>query len=507
MKIQFLLKNTGMHERLGIMSLSSILKQHGHVVQLILTEELSADECVARIREFEPQILAYSIMTGEHKYHIDYNNMIRSHYTALSIFGGPHPTFKPDMIENSNVDAICRGEGDIYFLELVNRIEQNQYFYNTPNFWFKKPNGNIVRNEIGPLVENLDNLPFPDRKLLYDADPSLRSRGSKLFMTMRGCPYQCTYCFNHVYNKMVNGKGKILRYRSVDNVIAEIKAVKENYFLDRVDIEDDTFQLKSKGWLEEFAEKFLKEIGLPLTCNVRANLVSDKTGNLLKKMNCRNVWLGVECGNNEIAHKILKRNITNDQLTDACKILHKYKIKIMTQNLVGLPVDNPLEVDLQTLDFNISLKPDFGWSSILYPYPGTELGQLAVQKGMFGDDFDKIGVSNKTDSSLNFGDLKLKRKIVNLHKLFGIIVQFPFLRPLTSLLISLPFTRLYTWIFFAFYGYKTLRQSSFRGIVKSMKHYILFYFKYVTHLEKHTMFGRSSQDQHYPTPNAKITKR
>ena len=488
MKIQFLLKNTGMHERLGIMTLSSILKQHGHIVKLLLTGELTEEECVAHVKDFEPHILAYSIMTGEHKYHIDLNQMIKNHYNCFSVFGGPHPTFKPDMIEKHNVDAICRGEGDIYFLQLVKRIEQGKDFYDIPNFWFQKPNGCIIKNGIGLLVENLDELPFPDRELMYHADLALRARGSKLFMSMRGCPYQCTYCFNYVYNNMTKDKGKILRYRSVDSLISEIKDVKEHYFLDRVFIDDDTFLLKPKGWFEEFAEKYPKEIGIPITCNIRANLVDDSIGKLLKQVNCRNVNMGVECGNNEVAIQVLRRNLSNDQIIKACPTLHAHKIKIMTQNLIGLPVDNPLEVDLETLDFNITLKPDFAWSSLLYPYPGTELGRLAVHKGMFNSDFENVSVSNKTDSALNFGDEKLKRKIVNLHKLFGIIVQFPFLRSLTSFLIALPLTHFYTWVFFAFYGYKILRQSSVIGILKTMRHYMVFYFGYVSRLEKGTVF-------------------
>jgi radical SAM superfamily enzyme YgiQ (UPF0313 family) len=486
-----------MHERLGIMTLSSILRKNGHIVELLLTEELSEEDCVAKVKEFEPHILAYSIMTGEHNYHINLNQMVRHHYNCFSVFGGPHPTFKPDMINKTNVNAICRGEGDIYFLQLIERMEKGKDFFNIPNFWFKKPNGQIIRNKMGLLVENLDEFPFPDRELIYNADPALLSKGSKMFMSMRGCPYRCTYCFNHSYNEMTDGKGKLLRYRSVDHLIAEIKEVRESFFLDRVHIYDDTFLLKPKGWLEKFSEKFPKEIGLPLTCNVRANLISDNTGKLLKQMDCQNVCMGVESGNNRIATKILKRNISKAQIANACKILHKYKIKIITQNLKGLPVDDPLRVDLQTLDFNIKLKPDFGWSSIFYPYPGTELGQLAINKGMFDADFEKIKVSNKSDSNLNFGDLKLKRKIVNLHKLFGIIVQFPFLRPLTSLLISLPLTRFYTWVFFAFYGYKVLRQSSKQGIFKAIRHYLPFYVKYVTRLEKSTVFSNFSRKRSF----------
>jgi hypothetical protein len=95
---------------------------------------------------------------------------------------------------------------------------------------------------------------------------------------------------------------------------------------------------------------------------------------------------------------------------------------------------------------------------------------------------------------MKLGNKKLNRKINNLHKLMGVIVQFPFLRPLTNFLISLPITFFYNWIYFAFYGYKFLRQSSFKGIVKNFGHYLIFYFKYVSRIEKKTKFKNRSSN-------------
>ena len=162
----------------------------------------------------------------------------------------------------------------------------------------------------------------------------------------------------------------------------------------------------------------------------------------------------------------------------------------MTQNLIGLPVDNPLEVDFETLDLNIRIKPFFGWSSILYPYPETEIGKLAVAKGMFDANFDKIHVSNKTSSALDFGDETLKRRLVNLHKLFPIIVQFPFLRPATMFLISLPLAKFYTWLFFAFYGVKMLSEVGVMTSIRTFGYYLRFYFKYVSRLENRRLFAK-----------------
>jgi len=466
MKVLFLLKNTGMNESLGIMTLSSIIKQHNHHAKLIITEDYSGKEIIAKTKDYNPDVLAYSIMTGEHGYYFNLNKMIKEHHQCFSVFGGPHPTFYPTIIEKEGVDAVCIGEGDNAFPELLNRLEQNQNYYNIQNFYFKKPDNSIIKNEIGPLVENLDKLPLPDRKIIYDADPKLASKGNKMFMSMRGCPYKCTYCFNHAYNKIVQNKGPLIRNRSVDSIISEIKDVRSKYILDHVWLDDDTFLIKPAGWLEEFAERFSTEIGLPFNCNVRANLMcKEEFGKLLKKAGCQYVWMGIECGNNEASNTVLKRFISNEQILKACEILKKNKIKILTQNLVGLPVKNPLEVDLESLDFNIKIKPHYAWSSILYPYPGTEIAQTATEMGMFSSNFEKIHVSNKTFSALDFGNKKLKRKITNLHKLFGVIVSFPILRPCTPFLISLPLTKLYTWVFFSFYGYKyVLRLSSWKNL-------------------------------------------
>ena len=490
MRVQFLLKNTGMHERLGIMTLSSLLKSKGHDVKLNLTEESTEKKIVEHIKTYKPHVLAYSIMTGEHIYHIELNQMVRNHYNdAISVFGGPHPTYCPEMIEKDGVDAICRGEGEIYFTELVEKLEQGQDFYGIKNFWFKKKDGSIIKNPMGKLVPELDSGPEPDRKLMYDADKALRVRGTKLFMATRGCPYQCTYCFNHAYNALTKGKGEMIRSRSVDSIINEIKEVKNNYFMDRVDIEDDIFLLKPKGWLEEFAEKYPKEIGVPLGCHVRPETVTEKTGFLLKKMNCTHVAMGIECGNNEVAKKVLKRNTTNERIIESVRILKKNNVKIITQNLVGLPIQNPTEVDFDTLDFNIKLKPHFAWSSILYPYPGTEIGTMSMRMGIFDGNFEKTKISNKSGTSLTFDDKMKERKINNFHKLFSIIVQFPFLRPYTKFLISLPLSYLYTWIYFAFYGYKYLSKSSLKGIIITFGHYLKFYFKYVSRLEKKVRFN------------------
>jgi len=459
-----------------MMTLSSILKQNGHTVNLLITGRLSLDECIEKVKMIGPDVIAYSLVTGEHTYHVVLNAKIKKSYSCFSAFGGPYPTYMPDIIELDGVDAVCRGEGDIFFPELLDKMSLGKDYFSTPNFWLKKPNGTVVKNGIGPLVENLDELPFPDRGLVYDADGLLRIRNKKNFMAMRGCPYHCTYCFNHIYNQMTRGKGAVLRYRSVENVISEIRAVKKAYPLGRVCFEDDTFLLKPPGWLEAFAYQYAKEINLPLTCNVRCDLINEDNVRLLQQMGCVIIFTGVEAYDHEIRKHLLNRDIPMDQTLYACNLLKKYGIKVATQNLVGLPVDDPLELALTALDFNIKLKPYIGSAYMLYPYPKTEIRHIAIEKKMFSPDHNKPTLWNRKDSALTFRDKKTKTKLINLMHLFNIIVRFPFLRPLTSLLIALPTNLLYRQIHYAFFGYKLLMADR-KDIFQTIWRYLPYYFK------------------------------
>jgi hypothetical protein len=111
--------------------------------------------------------------------------------------------------------------------------------------------------------------------------------------------------------------------------------------------------------------------------------------------------------------------------------------------------------------------------------------------GMFDGSHEKVQISNKSSSNINFGSKLEQRKINNFHKLFPIIVEWSFLRPATNFLIKLPLSYFYTWVYFAFYGYKYIVQSSLKGALKNIIHYIIFYFKYVSRLEKRTKFSTS----------------
>lgn len=467
------------------MSLSAVLKKQGHQVNLLKTQNLNFEQITARIEEISPDIFAYSVMTGEHNYYLALNRRLKKKFKGVfSIFGGPHPTFFPEMIQKAGVDAVCLGEGEGAILDLAERMGKGRSIDKIKNLWIKKGR-KIIKNPLRSLIEDLDRLPFLDREIMYENSPEIREYKSKSFMSGRGCPYQCTYCFNHQYNRLYQSKGQIVRFRSVDNFIAEILGVKKKYPFEFAMIMDDTFLLKSKAWLKEFAQK-MKKTKIKFWCSIRANLVDEEVIHLLKKAGCYAVWFGLECGNERIRNGLLKRFMSDEQILRTSRLLKKYKIVFTSQNLIALPVEHPLEVDLQTLDLNIKCQPDFAWSSILYPYPGTDIGNYAMRKGFFSKkNWDKVAVTNKIGSELTFPDSSEKRKSERLHKLFGIIAEFPFLRRFIDILISLPLDKLYQFIFFAWYGYcMRIRMESWKKTPKDFLRLVKALIGYLKNINK-----------------------
>ena len=253
-------------EFIGPMQLSAILKAKGHKTDLLVwTKE---KDLIKKIKQIKPDLIAFSTTTGPHKEALKIARKIKSEINIPIIFGGAHPTLFPDVIKEDCVDMICIGEADLVILAIANAIDKKWNIKKIKNICVEE--GKTIRkNELAPLVD-LDNLPSIDRELYYKRYSFLKNLSVKKFITSRGCPYNCSFCFNQTMRKMYKGKGKWVRKRSVDRVIAEIKEVRKKYGLKGVRISDDTFTMEHT-WLTEFLNKYKKEVNLPFTCLGRAN--------------------------------------------------------------------------------------------------------------------------------------------------------------------------------------------------------------------------------------------
>jgi radical SAM superfamily enzyme YgiQ (UPF0313 family) len=430
------------------------------------------------VRDFRPDVIGYTMMTGEANYLITLNRKLKQHFDFYTVLGGPHTQFYHKSVEEDGVDAICIGEGDISFPQFLERLDTGKDFWLTETFHVKHE-GKIYRNPLGPLVEDLDTLPNPDRQMLYDIDPSIANLGTKHFFTARGCPYRCSYCFNAKYNDNYKGLGKIGRFRSPERVIQEIEWTKERYPLDMLAFMEDVFTLKPHGWIQEFTRLYKKRINLPFYSTTRADNLIEKDLKALAEAGLDYVWMGVETGDEEAADKVFQRDLDNKTILDACKLLRKYGVRIYSLNIMGLPVKDQFEVDMRTLDLNMKIKPALASVGLLYPYPGTPIEEYSIKTGYLDEDIDNAQFleSNKFSSVIKFSSETEKLKVENLQKITGMVVDFPFLRPFVRFLASLPLTSFYHIFYYLHIGYcykfrlapasrKKLFQSG--GALKSM---------------------------------------
>jgi len=461
------------YEPLGLLYLASVLRQAGHEVRLAIA---SNEDPVAVARDWQPGVVGYSVYTGSQTFYRDLNLRLKEAVDVVSVFGGPHPTYFPEFIEEPGVDAVCRGEGEQAILDLVQALEKGRPLSGIADWWFKRGD-RIEQNPTRHLEDDLDRIPFPDRDLLFERDEFTRQSGIKHFITSRGCPYNCTYCFNHALAGLYRGKGKRLRQMSVDRVIEEVSGVQERYPMQFVVFLDDLFIVHA-DWLQELAAKFPQEVGLPFFCNVRANLITPEKVTLLKEAGCTSVGMGLETGDPALRNEILKRNLSDEQIIEASRLLREAGIQLLTTNMLGLP-GGSLADDFKTLALNHACQPAYANAFLYQPYPRTELGEYARQNGHVEGSVDDIDPSAWERSVLRFSTPEEKRQIENFNKLFALVVEWPWLAGPVRRLLKLPPNALFRLAYKLWKGYAIKSRihpyrPSVREFVQTVRRFMSF---------------------------------
>jgi len=442
-------------EHLGLMYLSSLLKSKGYIPEIMPADYTAIRTRLVAYRN-KKVILGYSTTSFSSVKYLELNSRLKSEFSFFSIFGGYYPTSYPELIEQDGVDAVCIGEGEYAFLELIEKIADNIDISAIPNLWVKVDN-RITKNSVRPALKDLDSLPYPDRELFLRK--SKYFHGRIYLATSRGCFYSCPHCYNSTYRKLY---GNQYRRRSVDNLIREIKEIRKKQDVKFIFFYDDIFTVMPE-WLNEFSDKYSREVGIPFRCNARFDTISEEILKSLKKANCRVISLGIETANDSILKNILLRNMNTKDIKEKCRMVKKHGIKLRTTNMIGLP-DGSLAVDLDTLKFNIECKVDYAMVSLFRVYPRTDFASQTVRYtrdysmgnepgGHFSEFHQhlKNGFVKRLPSSdyqpvFGYTNEEEKNMIANLHELFSFIVNFPFLFPLVKFLIRLPLKRFYVYI-------------------------------------------------------------
>ena len=433
MRVLFL-QNNGIQESIGIAGLAGMVKANGHQADLLLASH--TPDLRAAIDAYKPQVVAFSALTGVHNAVLDLVKLVKTSFPDITtVIGGPHPTYSPEVIEKPGVDVICRGEGELAFLELCNKLEAGDDIRQVPNMWVKDRNGDIHKNELGPLAD-LDELPFPDREIYYKYD-FIRDLPMKRFIASIGCPYPCTFCHEPVIFQMYKGKGKYYRQKSPRRVVNEIAYIRDRYPLKHVHFSDDLFFLRNNyDWLEEFAPLYKAEIGLPYNCNIRYDSVVEKSANLLVISKCFGVAVGLESGNEHLREIVIKKRVKNDHMVDGAALLHERGIKMLTTNMIGLPGET-LDQAFETVELNMRLKSTYTRANTFLLFPGLPLVDYAKREGFVDPNFD---IDKHVAEALEINLITpYAREFGNLCSLFWLFVKFdPKWLPLFKRIVAWP---------------------------------------------------------------------
>ena len=388
MKVLFIYPNIIFKRRplglshMGIGSLSAVLKKDGHRVSVLnIYKKINKKTFIERVVREKPDLLAFSA-TANMFFHIEdfCKWLLQENLRFKTICGGVHATLAPqEVIKTDGIDMVCIGEGEVALLELCSKLSQGEDITYINNLWIKTGDG-IRKNPVGPVLEDLDELPFPDRNVFNKFELTAESVGILPITASRGCLYNCVYCCNHALRDVYPNKDKYLRFRSPGNVVAEIKEIlARDPSFTSIRFYDDILYL-NKTWVKEFTLLYKREISLPFSCNIRPELVDEEMVSLLQEAGCHMICMGIESGNDYIRNSILKRKINKDQIRGAFGLFEHAGMKVHVFNMVGIPFEKPSDV-LETIKLNSEFSPDTFHVSILYPFMGTELYDVAKKEG------------------------------------------------------------------------------------------------------------------------------
>jgi len=355
------------------------------------------DSILDFIEQEKPDLIGMTLMMINFYRARDLTEEIKKKFPEIPVlWGGIHPTFDPDECIKY-ADYVCVGEGEDATLELVRKLENVQDTTGIPNIWTKS-NDRVIKNEVRPLIQNLDDYPFPkinfsstyclDHGKVKPLTIELLRKYARYSGTMydviisRGCPHACSYCCNSLFRSLYKGKGKYVRYRSVDKAIEELRYVKETFdFVRILNIQDDSFAASSEEYLADFAEKYSSQIGFPVRMRAIASLLNETRVKHLVKTNVLSVIIGVQ-SNDRINKTVFNRHIPSESVLRAAKLLKSYNIVGEYQFISSNPYSNeqdmveiceiladiPRPYRLQMLDLGI--------------FPHTGLWEKAKQDGL-----------------------------------------------------------------------------------------------------------------------------
>jgi len=367
---------------LSLLSVATVLRQEGLDVTLLdaAAERLTIEDMKEKIKEYEFIIMLTATMTlNEDAYLL---NILKSTNKNLKtiVFGG-HVTAEPKAtLKKPGIDIVVRREGEFIIRDLLLAYKNKDNWEKVKGISFIQDN-KYRENENYPLIENLDELPVPDRSLLKEDihyyNPIVKRMPYTTMFTTRGCPGMCTFCSSPTFY------GREIRSMSAKRVMAEIREIvklryKEIFFRDEI-------FTAFKSRVMEICDTIIKEkLDITWICSARITSVDKEMMEKMKQAGCHMIRFGVETGAQELLNNV-KKGQTIKQIEDVFNWAHEVKMDTHAHMMIGMPGETR-ETIKETIKFVKKIDPTIVTFGICTPYPGTQLfAELKTHHPELGD--------------------------------------------------------------------------------------------------------------------------
>ena len=304
---------------------------------------------------------------------------IRRHVVRSLLHLRPE-TLDPDALINiKEVDSLLIGEEEAALMEFAAAFYAGKNYFEIQNFWFRKPDGGVQKNPLRKLIDNLDQLPYPDHS--FYSPPRLIDAldGSLPVLASRGCDGNCLICpLPHMKN-IYRNKGEYRRYRTPGHIIGEILEMKARCDFNRVVFLDPIFPAEKK-WLREFSRLYRSRINLPFQISSAPGKMTSDVLDSLSEAGCCRISLSLFTGNESFRNRVSDQKISNKEIVQIVGDLKRRKINVYITFMTGFPLETK-ELAEQTINFAETLHPAGVSVNIYHPVPATRLYDYCSNNG------------------------------------------------------------------------------------------------------------------------------
>ncbi len=373
---------------LGLLYMGQILSDNGYDVKVYdqPVTGVNNKEIMKVVKRLDPKIVGFSVLADNIWTTFDLFKRIKDwNPNIITAAGNYFATYFPEKLMNEiDIDFCVRGEGEFSFLNLVNYIFKKKTDFKDLKGLTYRENNTIKSTPLPESLKNLDDLPIPNRKLI-DFNYGIDQRATSI-ITSRGCPFQCRFCNNPTV------MGKPWRPRSAENVVEEVKLMKDQGYKDIFFI-DDNFTLSQKRIFKICAgikKNKLDDLNYHGDC--RVDNVSLIMFRALVSCNFKQILFGIESANQRILD-YYRKGITVSQAEQAVKIAKKARMELVFGSFIFGAPDETYAEALKTLKFALKLKLHYTVLQILYVLPISPIYQELVENNLYTpreDDWKKV---------------------------------------------------------------------------------------------------------------------